>query len=221
MRLLDLFCGAGGASMGYSMAGFDITGVDIKPQTRYPFEFVQADALEYLVAHGKEFDIIHASPPCQAYSRIRKLVEACYGKRDYPELIEPTRKMLIETKLPYVIENVPRAPIRPDIKLNGLMFGLRVLRERWFETNWFINCLQPPLPKKPRHKVTNSFNGISGFDHGADYISVCGNNFIVADARIAMGINWMTRNEIKEAIPPAYTKWIGDQIIQWMIRKGE
>lgn len=217
MKLLDLYCGAGGASMGYFRSGFnDITGIDIRPQPNYPFRFIQDDAIHYLNKYGHDYDAIHASPPCQAYSRIRKLVESINGERNYPELIPTTRTHLIRANKPYVIENVPRAPIRPDIKLNGLMFGLRVIRERWFETNWF-NGLQPPLPKIPRNRTTNSFNGVSGFKHGAYYISVCGNNFIVADARIAMDIDWMTKDELKEAIPWAYTQFIGQLWLDYLL----
>src|SRR5262252_422519 len=105
-RLLDLFCGAGGAAMGYSRAGFDVTGVDHRPMPRYPFVFVQADALEYVAEHGREYDVIHASPPCRAYSRMRRIT-----KREYPELIAPTRATLDAVGRPFVIENVEHAPL--------------------------------------------------------------------------------------------------------------
>lgn len=212
-RLLDLFCGAGGAGMGYARAGFEVVGVDIRPQPHYPFDFRQADALEYLAQHWDEYDAIHSSPPCQGYLAIRKLVEIRHGKREYPDLVAPTRQALAATGLRYVIENVRGAPIRPDIRLNGLMFGLRVLRERWFETNWHHDLLQHPLPKKPKRWTTNAYRGMSGFRHGAQLISVCGSNFIVGDARLAMGIDWMTADEIAEAIPPAYTEWIGRRML--------
>ncbi|GIV86605.1 MAG: hypothetical protein KatS3mg054_0634 [Chloroflexus sp.] len=220
-RLLDLFCGAGGAAMGYYRAGFDVTGVDIADQPRYPFRFARSDALDYLDEHYHEYDVIHASPPCQSYTRIRGLVESRLGRKiDYPDLVSETRLALEKTGLPYVIENVPGAPIRPDIKLNGLMFGLRVLRERWFETNWF-DGLQPLLPKKPRGWKTNAFRGMSGFKYGADLICVCGANFVLSDAKIAMGIDWMSKKEISQAIPPAYTYYIGSILMEILEQRDE
>src|SRR5262245_2184895 len=127
MRLLDLFCGAGGAAMGYHRAGFDtIVGVDIKPQPRYPFTFVLGDALEYVKAHGHEYDAIHASPPCQDHVRS----PGPAPKHGTGWQLAATRDALLGT---WVIENVPGAPMRPDYKLCGCMFGLRRLkRERWF-----------------------------------------------------------------------------------------
>ena len=218
-KILDLYCGAGGAGMGYFRAGFSVVGVDIHEQKNYPFEFHRSDALDYLAEHWHEYDAIHASPPCQSYTRIRGLVESRLGRKiDYPDLVLETRLALEKTGLPYVIENVPGAPIRPDIKLNGLMFGLRVLRERWFETNWF-DGLQPPLPKKPRGWKTNAFRGMSGFNHGADLISVCGANFVLSDAKIAMGIDWMSKKEISQAIPPAYTEYIGKLLLEYLMRE--
>ncbi len=216
MRILDLFCGAGGAARGYADAGFEVVGVDIRPQPHYPFEFHQADALEYLREHWREFDAVHASPPCQSYMRIRKLVESKHGERGYMDLVPETREALKTTGLPYIIENVPGSPIRPDIRLNGLMFGLKVIRERWFETNWFQG-LQPPLPTKPRKWTTNAYRGMSSFEH-AQLINVCGANFILADARKAMGIDWMSRKEIAQAIPPAYTEYVGRLLMDYLMR---
>src|SRR3990172_1281618 len=161
-RLLDLFCGAGGTAMGYSLAGFtDIVGVDIVPQLRYPFEFVQADALEYLAEHGHEFDAIHASPPCQGYSIMNNL--PWLREREYPLLILPTREMLEGIGKPYVIENVMGA--RHGAKglakrgleahglkagyLCGIMFQKPFYRHRLFATNWFWLA-----PGHPKHQMT-------------------------------------------------------------------
>jgi len=210
-KLLDAFCGAGGAGTGYHRAGFNVTGVDIHPQPRYPFEFIQADALEYIAVHGREYDAIHASPPCQAYSSLRPLVEARCGPRDYPDLVGPTQRLLRGTGKPYVIENVPGAPLCDPFMLCGEMFGLRVFRHRMFEASIFL--LTPPHPRHPRGSKTNSWAGYSSFAQGATHISPTGNNFRLADAKIAMDIGWMrTRKEISQAIPPAYTEWIGRQL---------
>ncbi|GIW60772.1 MAG: hypothetical protein KatS3mg087_1838 [Patescibacteria group bacterium] len=147
-KLLDLFCGAGGAGMGYHLAGFDVTGVDIKPQPSYPFRFVQADAFEFLEEFGHEYDVIHASPPCQAHTPVRNINKNLYNRDRYPDLIEQTRSALRETGKIYVIENVVGAPLVNPILLCGEMFGLRVFRHRLFEVNRFI--LAPPHPKHSR-----------------------------------------------------------------------
>ena len=143
-RILDLFCGAGGAAMGYHRAGFDVVGVDIKPQPRYPFEFVQADAMTYPL---DGFDAIHASPVCKRHSA----ATPTWARKNHPNQIPPTRERLIRTGLPWVIENVPGAPLRPDLKLCGCMFGLNELeRERWFETNWATPELRSPCYHRRR-----------------------------------------------------------------------
>ncbi len=210
MRLLDLFCCAGGAAMGYYRAGFtDITGIDIKPQPRYPFNFIQADALEYLAAHGHEYDVIHASPPCQAYSVTKSL-----HNNDYPMLVEDVRKLLQAIGKPYIIENVPGAPLNAPLKLNGHHFGLKVIRERWFETNpWLMS----PGFIKPKHVNTCSRRSFSSFENGATHISVAGHNFKVDDGKAAMQIDWMIGEELAEAIPPAYTQWIGERLLEMVM----
>lgn len=206
--LLDLYCGAGEAARGYSAAGFNVVGVDIAPQPHYPYEFHQSDAIEFVLRHGREFDLIHASPPCQAYSTVRWLVEARCGPRNYPDLVALTREALCRVGRPYVIENVPGAPLVDPILLCGEMFGLRVFRHRLFETSFFL--LAPPHPRHPRKATTNAYRGISGFRYGATHINVAGNNFILEDAKIAMGLHCdMTRKEITQAIPPAYTEFVG------------
>lgn len=202
-RLLDAYCGAGGATRGYQMAGFHVTGVDIKPQPRYVGDaFVQADALDYIREHGHEFDAIHASPPCQKYSAMT----VCRPGAEHPDLVAATRDVLDAAGLPWVIENVPGAPLNTTIELCGSMFGLKVHRHRLFESSQLL--MQPPhLPHAGR-------TGRAGRGASADgWISVAGHFSDVAAARLAMGIDWMTRDELSQAIPPAYTNFIGAQLL--------
>lgn len=210
-RLLDLFCCAGGAGYGYSKAGFDVTGVDINPQPRYPLPFIQADALELDPNFIATFDAIHASPPCQSYSDLAKRNG---NADDWPRLIEPVRAMLIRSGLAYVIENVEGAPLINPVILCGTMFkGLRVIRHRLFEANFLI--MTPP---HGRHPICHTFDKRKGqygkTDEMRDFVSVNGGgNCSVAAARDAMDIDWMTKNELNEAIPPAYTRFIGEQLL--------
>ena len=139
--LLDAFCGAGGAGMGYHRAGFDVIGVDIEPQLNYPFPFIQTDALEFITEHGHEFDVIHASTPCQYYARVTRW-RGTAG--NHPALVTTTRVLLEQTGRPWVMENVLEAPIRRDIVLCGSMFGLSVRRHRAFETSWRAFSLMAP-----------------------------------------------------------------------------
>lgn len=216
MKLLDLFCGAGGAATGYCRAGFDeIIGVDIAPQPRYPFRFVQGDALgclARLIESGEiaEFDMVHASPPCQTYSRATKHL----SNGNHPNLVRPVRELLKASNRPYVIENVPGAPLQNAIVLCGTMFGLPLIRHRLFEcmpTLWFS-----PATCQCSHLFTNSKTSagqLSSFERGATAISVAGSIYLKADGEIAMGIDWMTKKELSQAIPPAYTEWLGKQIL--------
>jgi len=198
-KLLDLFCGAGGASMGYYRAGFDIVGVDIKPQKNYPFQFHQADAIEYLQEHWQEFDAIHASPPCQAYTIMQHIHK---NNAAHPDLVEPTRQALIKTGKPWVIENVEGAPLRVDLVLCGTQFGINFPKHRWFEMNFIINELLPPCN---HYKVYDCFHGGEQARGEREKLSQL------------YGIDWfMTRQEIRNCIPPAYTEWIG-KIIMGMI----
>jgi DNA (cytosine-5)-methyltransferase 1 len=190
--------------MGYHRAGFEVVGVDISPQPNYPFEFHQADWLDYLAENHKGFDCFHASPPCQGYSCTKSL-----SRSDAPLLIGAVRDALNRTGKPYVIENVAgakREMINP-LTLRGNMFGLKVIRDRLFEVSPFL--MAPPLI---RHEgSTSSHRGTSRLSKGGP-ITVAGNNFLLAEGREAMGIDWMGQRELAQAIPPAYTEWIGQQI---------
>jgi DNA (cytosine-5)-methyltransferase 1 len=205
--LLDTFCGAGGAAVGYWRAGFNVLGVDIAPQPHYPFPFVQMDAIEAIWLLGPYVDAIHASPPCQRFSKTYALPNV----GNYPNLIPPTRQVIENVGKPYVIENVPGAPLIAPIKLSGPQFDLRVIRERWFEVSpWMLS--PPPVRASGG---TASHRGYSSFANGARYITVAGNNYRAEDGYRAMGIYWMTnRNELSESIPPAYTEYIGRHLMR-------
>lgn len=202
-RALDLFCGAGGASMGLHRAGFDVTGVDISPQPRYPFAFVQADALAPPVDLDS-FQLIWASPPCQAFTAGAAAREA-KGK-SYPRLIEPVRTLLSAHPVT-VIENVMAAPLRPDLTLHGHMFAeLRVIRRRKFELSWDGFTLTPPLPKG---LLRQGYMCVVGHGTPAGVREMGLPHRRIAEVRAAMGIGWMRREELAEAIPPAYAEYIG------------
>lgn len=210
-RLLDLFCCAGGAGAGYSRAGFEVVGVDIKPQPRYPFPFIQANALTLDPRFIALFDAIHASPPCQSYSDLAKRNR---NADEWPRLIDPIRDMLVRFGLPYIIENVEGAPLCNPVMLCGTMFkGLRVIRHRLFETNFPL--LTPPHGKHPLvHTFDKRKSQYGKTNDMRDFVSVNGGgNCTVAAARDAMGIEWMTKNELNEAIPPVYTQFIGEQLM--------
>ncbi len=254
MRLLDLFCGAGGAAVGYASAGFDeIVGVDINPQPHYPFEYIRADALQvldWIIKHGTikvringaenvfgPFDAIHASPPCQRYSRTAKIHETHRPVNPHPDLIAPVRSALKQTGLPYIIENVPGAPLIDPVVLCGTQFHLRVYRHRLFEGS----CPLRGLPHQPHSETTGSHRGYS---KDTPFISVAGHNYSreqgaaamgltkmgrppqlgtmlhivghfsdVSAGRAALEVPWMTRDELSQAIPPAYTEYIGKQLL--------
>lgn len=198
-RILDLFCGAGGAAMGLHQAGFEVVGVDIKPQPHYPFEFHQADALTYPL---EGFDAYWASPPCQRYSH-----ETPPERRmNHPDLIDRVRELLQATGKPYAIENVrgARFLLRDPLMLCGTMFGLPTQRHRYFEVhpNHFIlqiTCQHDKLPIV----VTGTTRRKTGRLE-----------YPVAACREAMQIDWMTRKELDEAIPPAYSRFIGEQLMK-------
>ena len=221
-KLLDLCCAQGGASVGYHRAGFDVTGVDLALRrradgtwtddkaipARYPFEFIKADAFDVLVdsAFMAQFDAIHASWPCQAHSIASKYKGTAGRHRD---LITPGRRAMQATGLPWVIENVPGAPMRADYLLCGCMFGLPGLRrERWFETSW-------------RGFAMNLCH-----DHSEPVVTVAGHGppswvrrgvsvpVTTADWRRAMDVDWMTRDGLAQAIPPAYTRFVGARLLE-------
>lgn len=198
MRALDLFCCAGGAGMGLHRAGFEVVGVDIRPQPHYPFEFHQADALTFPL---DGFDFIWASPPCQQFSRLRTREDLS----GYPDLIDPIRQLLIGTATPYCIENVPDAPLRRDLMLCGSMFGLRSYRHRHFE------CSFPILePGHPPHLIRVNRRGENRRQHWANggFMTITGDVGTYCGPE-AMGIDWMSGAEMSEAIPPAYSEFIG------------
>jgi DNA (cytosine-5)-methyltransferase 1 len=209
-RLLDLFCGAGGAAMGYHRAGFEVVGVDIKPQPHYPFAFIRGDALEVirLATDAEHFDVIHASPPCQAYTSMRHL-----GKRageGAPDLVDATRDALEATGVPWVMENVMGSPLRNPLTLCGSTFLLEVRRHRLFESSHLLfgspcqhGAMPRPIavygdhPQQPGDK-TYRVNRARTLHEG----------------QRAMGIDWMPWKSLTQAIPPAYTEWIGRQLLQ-------
>lgn len=201
MRVLDLCCKAGGTSMGYHNAGFEVVGVDIEPQPHYPFEFHQGDGLAFLVEHGKEFDLISVSPPCQNYSKSAKQWRKA-GK-EYPDLIAKFRDLLIENGKPYVIENVPGAPLVNPIFLNGAMFGLFVHRPRYFECSFYVEQPAMPIVPKPVKMGRPVKEG--------DYIQPVGHFSGAEYAKKQMQIDWMTKAEMAQAIPPKYTEYIARQ----------
>jgi DNA (cytosine-5)-methyltransferase 1 len=204
LRLLDLFCGAGGCTKGYQLAGFYVAGVDIKPQPRYcGDEFYQVDALEFVAAHGHEFDAIHASPPCQVYSKARHL----QGNK-HPDLIEPVRELLQASGKPYVIENVQGAPLAEDATLLvGSMFDLLTMRPRLFECSFPVPFRLAPAAKAKHAKMGRP-------PKEGEYVHVVGHMSNVDYCRKAMGIDWMVTGELSQAVPPAYTEWIGQHLMQ-------
>lgn len=249
-RLLDLFCGAGGAAMGYHRAGFDVVGVDINPQPNYPFDFRQDDALRFLredLLDGKRFmpdrgspefwsledlDAIHASPPCQAFTAYRRTGNV----GDHPDLIAPTRELLQATGLPYVIENVEGAPLQPTalehdpilrggrvqpvVKFCGTQFDppMEIQRHRIFEANWLL--YEPDWPcrhllngkdRYPGGRSVARTGKSTGLVRGT--IEIGSWDIPLAKQNEAMGIDWMTLEELSEAIPPAYTEFIGHQLL--------
>lgn len=206
-RLLDLFCGAGGAAMGYHRAGFDVVGVDIKPQPRYPFAFIQGDALEFLPAHGQDYDVIHASPPCQRYSC------STAQKSNHPDLVASVRNLIKTINSPFVIENVAGAPLSNPFCLCGTMFSL-CDEDMWLSRHRLFECsllLMIPMACFCLNVVTAQVTGslYSKDQHGKRHRKPS-----YERAKRMMGIDWMTKKELVQAIPPAYTEWIGKQLLK-------
>jgi len=214
-RLLDLFCGAGGAAMGYHRAGFEVIGVDIKPQPHYPFEFHQADALIYPLGG---FDAYHASPPCQHASRIAAMHRAIHpGKYNHPNLIPQVRILLRATGKLYVIENPVEAHLETPIILCGSSFGLNLRRHRAFETNMPV-VLTPPCShswQKPRFRsLDHNRKGLTGVIGVHGNINYSGEKALREEA---MGIDWMINKELTQAIPPDYTEYIGKYLMELLV----
>lgn len=240
-RLVDLFCKAGGSSKGYADAGFEVWGVDIEPQPHFPFpeRFIQADALEWVREHGREFDVITASPPCQFASQITP------DKSKYPNLIPATRVALVTSGKPYVIENVTgaRRHLRAPVMVCGMPLGLKVYRHRWFESNILLFGVPhyPHRDNTPRAGHGISANGFISVTSGGSsvevrarpnmrrrgglpgvskngFVSVSGYLTGVDYCRWAMGIDWMTGAELSQAIPPKFTEYIGRQLLDYLAR---
>jgi len=207
MKLLDLYCGVGGASAGYAAAGFEVTGIDLKHGKRYPYTYIKGDVLQYLKDFDflQSFDVIHASPPCQTHSITQHLRNAQGKTTSKVDLIPQTRAALIASGKPYIIENVPGSPLVNPIQLCGSAFDLRVRRHRLFESNM---SLQGSICN---HKAQGRPVGVYGSLR--DEIPKGGKTAISIDeARQVMGISWAIWTELVEAIPPAYTKYLGLQI---------
>jgi DNA (cytosine-5)-methyltransferase 1 len=200
-RALDLFCGAGGASEGLSLAGYDVTGVDISHQPNYRYTLVVADVFELPMSYFKEFDLIWASPPCQRYSFSRTP-----NRKKHPDYIHIIRDTLELTRKPYIIENVPNAPLIEPIMLCGRMFDLPLIRHRLFESNYEL--------KKPEHKPHDG-NEIPVYGNGTSlwHVNTKGKKFTISEKQSAMGIHWMNRRELSQAIPPIYARYLAEQFI--------
>ena len=219
MRLLDLFCGAGGAAMGYHRAGFvDIVGIDIEPQPNYPFRFIQADALVPPVKLAA-FDLIHASPPCQHFTRLRNVHPDIVTR--YADHLTETRDLLAPrgmAPVPYVIENVPGAPMRIDVELCGSMFGLDAIRRhRWFEIDgWEAPILVPPHNHLPSRRFKNHEGPVFADRPITSRVATIGTwSLPLEDQKRWMGVDWsMTLRELSEAIPPVYTEYIGRAFLE-------
>lgn len=206
-RMLGLFCSAGGACVGYARAGFEVRGVDIEPQPRYPYEFRQADAFEYLAAHGHEFDVVSASPMCRDHTPLTSVA----GTTGTEWQVTATREALIELGKPFVIENVMTAPLRHEgsIVLCADNLGLRTVRHRRFEPGGGLVLTQPA--HHPHRARTATSRRRERWDQGW-HVSITGDVGTYVGPE-ALGIDWMTGDELSQAIPPAMTELIGRQIL--------
>lgn len=213
MRLLDLFCGQGGAAMGYHRAGFEVVGIDIEPQPNYPFRFIQWDAIDALwSSFDHSFDAIHASPPCQfatVYGNNKKRV-----RNNHPNLIPKTRVLLQSTDLPYVIENVEgaRKELIDPVRICGTGLGIRVRRHRYFETNWDL----VGVPCDHGRFTDRIFPGSSNRPNGRTVMNVGEWRVPLETQREVMEMPWADMKGISQAVPPAYTEWIGGQLRDYL-----
>ena len=218
-RILDLFCGSGGSGVGYHRAGFEVVGVDIYPQPDYPFAFVQSDAIQVLrggfywrPSDGKEyglndFDAIHTSPVCKAYTT---LVHGRWKQRDYPQQIDEVRHYLKQIGKPYVIENVRNSGLIDPLVLCGSMFGLKVIRHRYFENSIGL-FMSPFICSHPINAV-----GRRGHLGDREWMTITGHFSNIEKAKNAMGIDWMHQSGLAQAIPPAYTEFVGSHLIAYL-----
>jgi DNA (cytosine-5)-methyltransferase 1 len=209
-RLLDPFSGAGGAARGYQRAGFHVTGVDISPQPRYAGdEFIQADALEVLADQRflRRFAALAGSPPCHDHTPLTSVA----GTDGTGWMLAATRRAFEASGLPWVIENVPGAPMRADLKLCGCMFGLRVERVRWFELSQHVGLIPVIEHRHPKGVRTATRNRRALWEQGWN-VSITGDvgSYLGPEA---MGIDWMTGNELSQAVPPAYTEYVGGLLL--------
>jgi DNA (cytosine-5)-methyltransferase 1 len=216
--IYDGFCGAGGAATGYYRAGFDVVGCDIRPQPNYPFDFILGDALKVFANLRHRFVAAHFSPPCQHWSDLAKRNG---NADDHPQLIEPTRKLALSSGLPYVIENVEGSPLIDPLMLCGTQFPeLAVIRHRLFESNVEL----PALPHG-RHPLVFTMdkrkNHYGRLDQNVSFVQVTGGgNATVANKSRAMGIDWMTGKELNEAIPPAFTQYVGGHLLDHVAERA-
>lgn len=206
LTVLDLCCCSGGASAGYAAAGFTVTGVDIIDRPRYPYRFIKADAIAYVAEHGHKYTLIHASWPCQYGAAITKGTNQ-HLRDQYADLLPAGREAMLTAGRPFVIEN-PEA--RPDIVLCGTMFGLPIFRYRRFEIHGFTPMGIPHT--KHQGRVRGHRHGVK---YAGDYIAIYGKGggkATVSEAQAALGIDWTdVHEELTEAIPPAYTQFLGEQ----------
>ncbi|MGA5084065.1 SAM-dependent methyltransferase [Streptomyces pseudogriseolus] len=205
LTVLDTYCCQGGASMGYYLAGFDVVGIDRDEQPHYPFAFIQGDAVEYIRAHGHEYDLIAGSPPCQRYTKAQRIMN-----REHPDLVGPTRDAMEATGRPWIIENVEGAPLLDTVTLCGAMFGMRTYRHREFESSL-------PLGTRlhPRHLAPVAKMGRPVRD--GEFMHIVGNFTGVDLAREIMGMPWASREGLREAIPPAYAEFLGRQAAEHIL----
>lgn len=220
--LLDAFCGAGGAARGYVDAGFDVVGVDIEPQPNYPYEFVQGDAIEFILEHGHQFDGGHGSPPCQGYLNLGAVNRALGRDLDHPDLIAATRAAFEQVGFPYIIENVEdaRDKLRDPVRLCGSSFGLPLRRHRLFESS--VPLVAPPC----NHRWQTGKRYWTGWRPKGEtvlstVVQIYGNAGGRDEWPAALGIDWMTPKEMCEAIPPAYTEFLGRQLIRFVENADE
>lgn len=217
LRALDLYCGAGGVAEGLRRAGFEVTGVDVEPQRHFPFEFVQRSALRLTPKYLRGFDLVWASPPCQAHSALRHMQGAGYASK-HKNLIPATRRLLRAAGVPYIIENVEGAPLLDPLMLCGSMFGMRfrghyLRRHRLFETS---------MPLRVRLECDHRGKAVGVYGHGQQLRRGTREAYGLAadDARRLMGIDWMPRDRLSQAIPPVYSEYLGRQARRIILGKG-